>query len=167
MANVITGLRIVCGLSLIFCPMFSKLFFALYTVCGLSDILDGLIARATKTESTFGARLDTAADTVFAVVVLIKLILSVHIPVWLIVCVICIAAIKCINIISAFVICGHYVSEHTVMNKLCGLILYAIPFCIGRIPWQFSALLCIIGCVCAAFAAIREGQYIRAGKEIK
>ena len=61
-ANIITGFRILCSIALLFCSPFSPPFYALYLVAGLTDMIDGLIARKTNTVSTFGARLDTAAD---------------------------------------------------------------------------------------------------------
>ena len=36
--------------------------------CGLTDVMDGIIARKTNTVSDFGAKLDTGADFIFAVI---------------------------------------------------------------------------------------------------
>ena len=38
MANVITGLRILTSLALLFCPVFSPIFYTLYLISGLSDM---------------------------------------------------------------------------------------------------------------------------------
>ena len=165
MANFITCVRIVCGAVLIFCPTFSAPFYAFYILGGLSDVLDGIAARHFGKETAFGAKLDTIADIVFWVIVLIKVLRSVYIPVWLIVWIICIAVIKCFNIISGFVTYKHFVSEHTAMNKICGVLLFAIPLCIGRLPRQAAAALVILICTAATFAAVQEGHYIRTGKE--
>ena len=75
MANTITLFRMAAGIVLLFCPVFSPAFYALY-----SDMLDGFVARKTDTVSTLGARLDTIADFVFVVVCLIKLLPVLHIP---------------------------------------------------------------------------------------
>lgn len=41
MANIITGLRIICSVALLFFPAFSPAFYALYIAAGLSDMIDG------------------------------------------------------------------------------------------------------------------------------
>ena len=166
-ANVITGVRIVCALALIFCPTFSGWFYALYVLGGASDVLDGIAARHFGKETKLGARLDTVADTVFTVIVLVKVVRAIVVPTWLIVWTVGIAVIKAVNVVSGFVLYKRFVSEHTVMNKLCGALLFAIPLCIDRLPWQALANLTILTCVTATAAAAQEGYYIRSGKEIR
>ncbi len=104
MANVITGIRIVCAFGLIFCPTFSLWFYLFYIVGGISDVLDGIFARHFGKETRFGAQFDTIADTVFVVIAIIKVVRAIYIPMWLIIWIVGIAVIKCINIISGFVI---------------------------------------------------------------
>ena len=82
-ANIITGSRIVFSLSLLFIPLSSAWFYALYLLCGFSDMIDGTVARRTNSASEFGARLDTLSDFVFLSVALIKFVPNFHIPVWL------------------------------------------------------------------------------------
>ena len=164
---MITGIRIVCALALIFCPTFSAWFYALYLLGGVSDVLDGIAARHFGKETELGARLDTAADLVFTVIVIIKVVRAIRIPMWLLVWTACIAVIKIANILCGFVLYKRFVSEHTVMNKICGALLFAIPLCVGWLPWQPVALLLILTCVTATAAAVQEGYYIRTGKEIR
>ena len=166
MANIITGIRIACAVALIFCPTFSIPFYALYLLGGVSDVLDGIAARHFGKETRLGAQLDTIADFVFAAVVIIKVVRAVRLPVWLIVWIVCIAVLKCVNVIRGFVIHKRFLAEHTVMNKICGVLLFAIPLCIGWLPWQAAAGSTALTCAAATAAAIQEGHYIRAGKEI-
>ena len=58
MANIITAIRIVCSIALLFFPGFSPAFYTLDIVAGISDILDGTVARKTGTISEFGSKLD-------------------------------------------------------------------------------------------------------------
>ena len=104
MANTITLFRIAVSIVLLFCPVFSPAFSALYIAAGLSDMLDGFVARKTDTVSKLGARLDTMADFVFVVVCLIKLLPILSIPVWLYDWIGIIALIKVVNIISGFAV---------------------------------------------------------------
>ena len=100
MANTITFFRIAAGIVLLFCPAFSPAFFVFYIAAGLSDMLDGFVARKTDAVSKLGARLDTVADFVLVVVCLIKLLPALRIPAWLYVWIGIIALIKNVNIIS-------------------------------------------------------------------
>lgn len=74
MANVITSIRIVCALALLFCPALSAPFYMLYIIAGFTDMIDGTVARKTGTISEFGSKLDTVADFILVIVCLIKLI---------------------------------------------------------------------------------------------
>ena len=65
--NIITGIRIVISVALLFFPALSPAFFVLYVADGLSDMIDSAAVRRTKTVSEFGSRLDTFADIVFGV----------------------------------------------------------------------------------------------------
>ena len=82
-ANFITICRIFGSILLLFFPVFSFSFYGLYLFCGISDMVDGTIARKTNAESAFGARLDTVADFVFVTVSLIKFLPVLDIPKWL------------------------------------------------------------------------------------
>ena len=64
-ANIITGSRIVFSFPLLFIPLSSAWFYMFYLLCGFSDMIDGTVARKTKSVSEFGARLDTVSDFVF------------------------------------------------------------------------------------------------------
>ena len=58
MANALTLLRVLCSLCMVWTPALSPRFFALYIACGLSDMLDGWVARRTGTASPLGAKLE-------------------------------------------------------------------------------------------------------------
>ena len=160
MANIITGIRIICSIALLFCPVFSPAFYALYITAGVSDMIDGTVARRTGTAGAFGSKLDTAADFVLVVVCLIKLIPVIHIPVWLIIWIIVIAVIKVVNLISGYVMRKKMVVLHTVMNKVTGILLFVLPLTLKLIDLKYSGA--IVGAV-ATFAAIQEGHLIRTG----
>lgn len=158
MANLITSIRILCSIALLFCPTFSVAFYALYLTAGLSDMIDGWVARRTHTASEFGAKLDTVADFVFVVVCLVKLLPVMDVPVWLYVWIGIIAVIKVVNIVSGFVVQKRFVAVHSVMNKVTGALLFAIPLTLSFIDIKYSATAV---CIVATFAAIQEGHFIR------
>ena len=53
MADMITGIRMVLSILMVFFPPFSARFYTLYLLCGLSDMLDGWVARKTHTAGKF------------------------------------------------------------------------------------------------------------------
>ena len=162
MANTITLFRIAASIVLLFCPVFSPAFYAFYIAAGLSDMLDGFVARKTDTVSKLGARLDTIADFLLVVVCLIKLLPVLRIPAWLYIWIGIIALIKVINIISGFVVQKRFVTVHSVMNKATGALLFLLPLTLPAVPLKYTA---IVVCAAATFAAIQEGYFIRTEKE--
>ena len=161
-ANPITGTRILCSIALLFCPAFSASFIILYLIAGLTDMIDGAVARKTGTVSAFGAKLDTAADFVFVAVCLCKLLPSLAVPLWLWIWIVLIALIKMINIISGYVIQKKFVAMHTIMNKFTGILLFILPLTLPIVELKYSAPLV---CAVATFAAIQEGHFIRTERE--
>ncbi len=154
MANIITGIRIVCSIALLFFPVVSPAFYTLYLIAGASDMIDGAIARKTGTASEFGSKLDTAADFVLVAVCLIKMIPVLDIPIWLIIWITVIALIKTINIIFGYVKRKEFVVAHTVMNKVTGVLLFALPMTVTLIDLKYSGAAV---CAVATVAAIQEG----------
>ena len=158
MANIITGIRIVLSVALMFCPALSPTFYALYIAAGFSDMIDGAVARKTGAVSEFGSRLDTIADIVFVAVCLIKLLPVLHVPVWLYIWIAAIAFIKVANIAVGFVGQKELISVHSMMNKLTGGLLFVFPLTLAFIDPRYSgAVICIV----ATAAAIQEGYLIK------
>ena len=88
-ANYISISRIIMAIVLLLPKTFSKTFYIIYIYCGLSDILDGFLARKYKITSKFGAKIDSIADMLFVVVSLLKILpvieISIGIYIWIII----------------------------------------------------------------------------------
>ena len=102
MANILTEIRIICGLLILVFPAFSGWYYALYILGGITDAIDGTVARKLGKESDFGAKFDTAADFIFAISVVIKLVSALYVPVWLIIWIAIIIVIKIVKNITMF-----------------------------------------------------------------
>lgn len=163
-ANLITGVRVLCSIALLFCPALSPSFYALYVVAGVSDMIDGAVARGTHTVSALGARLDSAADLLFAAVCLWKLLPGLAAAPWLWIWIALIAIIRGMNLISGYVIQKRFVALHTVMNKVTGVLLFLLPLTLPFAALQYSAPLV---CTVATVAAIQEGHFIRTGRGVE
>ena len=157
-ANIITGSRIVFSIALLFFPPLSSAFYVLYAAAGLTDMIDGTVARKTNTVSVLGAKLDTIADFVFVAVCLIKLLPILDVPAWLWIWIGVIALIKVINMISGYVTQKKWIAPHTVMNKVTGALCFLLPLTLSFFELKYSA---IVVCSIATFAAIQEGHFIR------
>ena len=162
-ANIITGLRILCSILLLFFPVPSSGFFILYLLCGFSDMADGIIARKTNTASEFGARLDSVSDIIFLATAMIKLLPVFYIPEWLWIWIAGIGIVKAINIAAGFITRKKLIFLHTILNKATGLLLFLLPLTLHFFDLRLSsAVLCFI----ASVSAIQEGYLIVSGHDI-
>ena len=152
-ANIITSCRILGSIGLLFCPVFSACFYRLYTFCGLTDMVDGTIARKTGAAGSFGAKLDTVADFLFVIASFMKLVPVIQIPIWIWVWTAAIAAVKLVNLVREILGSKQISSLHTVVNKVTGFCLFLLPLTIPVVDLRYTAP---VVCVMATIAAIRE-----------
>ena len=130
-------------------------------MAGLSDMLDGPVARRTNTAGPLGAKLDTVADAFFAAACLIQLLPVLDIPGWLYVWIAAIALIKLINIVFGFAMQKRFVAVHSRANKAMGLLLFLLPLTLPFLDLSYTAPPV---CAFASFAAVQEGRFIRTGR---
>ena len=150
--------RIVLCLPFLLVDTMTVPFWTLYLIAGLTDMLDGFLARRWGVESKFGARLDSLADFVFVLAVGYKLFPWLKLPTALWMMIGLIALIKVINAISSFVVKHRVAFLHTKANKLTGFLLFIGMMAIGQS--YFVPVVWAIACI-ALFAAIQEGHLIR------
>ena len=110
------------------------------------------------TQKEFGEKLDSFADLLFVVVSLIKFLPAMDIPKWLWFWCMIIIGIKACNIAWGIIFMRKFITLHTRMNKLTGLLLFLLPLTLPFIALQYSAVLV---CAIATFSAIQEGHRIR------
>lgn len=153
--NLITLVRIVGAVILIFIEPMCPAFFVIYTLCGVSDAIDGFVARHTGTVSNFGAMLDSVADILFYAVMLLKVfpILREILPVWVWYCLGLVLAVR----IAAYVIAGvkyhRFASLHTYLNKFTGFMVFAIPYFLKT---RFAVYFCVSACAVGFISSLEE-----------
>ena len=162
-ANILTYCRIIGSIGLLFCPVFSDCFLGLYIFCGLTDMVDGTIARKTGAASSFGARLDTVADFLFVTASFVKLVPVIRIPVWIWVWAAVIAMGKLVTLVWGFTQVKQMPSLHTIANKATGFCLFLLPLTMSFVDLRYTAP---VVCIIATIAAIQEGHYIVKGCDI-
>lgn len=153
--NCITAFRIAGAVLLIFTASFSPAFYAVYTLCGVSDVADGFIARKFKTESELGSKLDSVADLLFYAVMLFKLIPTfierLTAGIWC--AIFAVLALRLASYIVAAVKYRRFASLHTYMNKATGLAVFSVPYFI-LLPFYLP--LCAAVCAVAGAASAEE-----------
>ena len=160
--DILTCLRILGAACLLLFSPAGAAFWVIYGLCGISDMLDGYLARKLGAETKAGAVLDSVADICLVACCAIRLIPVVGIPTWLWVWAGVIAAIKIVNQVSALIVCKRFCFPHTSANKLTGLLLFlAVPM----VFWSIVPLAVVAGI--ATFAAIQEGHFIRTGRALR
>ena len=153
--NTITLIRMIGAIVLIFLDVLSLPFFIIYAITGVSDALDGFIARRFNLSSLLGSVLDSIADLTFYAIMLMKMypvlrdnLSAVH---WII-----ILATLFIHI-AAYIVCAarfrKFSAIHTYANKVAGIFVFLLPFCfIGMIPALYNTY-CYIGAAIAFIAS--------------
>jgi len=151
--NIITALRIVLCVPMVCAEAMSALFLSCYLLAGITDMLDGYLARKFGVASDSGSRLDSIADVVFVVTAFVKLFPLIELPFWIWLIIIIIAVIKVASISVSKIRIGKIVFLHTIPNKLTGLLLFFGMFFVEMPYFQYV----VIGIsVFAMFAAIDE-----------
>ena len=147
-ANAITVSRVPFSLALLVLPPRSVPFAAFYMLCGVTDVLDGFVARKLHAESEKGAMLDSMADLIFAVIYAVKILPLLNIPRWIWIWTAIIAAIKITGIIFASRNAHRLSVEHSFGNRLTGLMLFLLPLSVWAADVkQIAALICTIATV--------------------
>lgn len=145
--NCITLIRLIGTIALLFITPLSVPFFIIYTLSGVTDVLDGTIARLTKTETTFGKRLDSIADLSFYAVMLIRIfpILWDTLPhsIWILVGLI--LAMRLIFYSVGLIKTKKLPSSHSILNKLTGFMIFLVPYIIKTVIFRpYCWGLCLI-----------------------
>lgn len=121
-------------------------------------MIDGTVARMCEETSEFGARIDSIADMIFVAASVYKFLPVLRFPVSIWIWTAIIALIKLINIISGYAIKRKFVSMHTMVNKITGMLLFFFPLSVAIVDIRISG---VVVCMAATFAAIQEGHFIR------
>ena len=116
--NVLSILRLIALVPLIILTPFELPFMIIYVVAGLTDMIDGPIARRFNVTSPVGAKLDSIADLLLVLVVVFRVLPLLEISTWLIVWIFIAIAIKAVAAVVGFVRHKQLVFLHTYANKL-------------------------------------------------
>ena len=159
--NLLSTSRIALCLPLLLVDAMTMPFWTLYVIAGLTDMLDGFLARRWGVESKFGARLDSLADFMLVLAVGYKLFPYLKLPATLWMMIGLVALVKTVNAFCSYVIRHRIEYLHTKANKLTGFFLFIGMMTIRQS--YFIPVSWMIACI-ALFAAIQEGHLIRSSE---
>ncbi|NLU24075.1 MAG: CDP-alcohol phosphatidyltransferase family protein [Clostridiales bacterium] len=132
---------------------FSTAFWICYLGGGVSDLLDGPIARGLHIQSAAGAKLDSAADFAFAAAITVVAIRCISLPKWLWACGGCLGAVRLVGYGIGFVKYRTFSALHTYANKATGALLFAFPLFYAALGLTATG---IVLCAAALFSSAEE-----------
>ena len=153
--NIISVLRLIGAVAMIFTEALGLWFYILYTFCGVSDLVDGWIARMTHNESEFGAKLDSVADLMFYSVMVLKIFdeLMRVLPGSLWVFIWTTVAIRIFTYIFVAIRHKKFAAMHTYMNKLTGGTMFLLPC---MLLTSYMVMYSWFSCTIAFLASVEE-----------
>ena len=131
-------------------------FFVIYTLCGISDGLDGVVARRLGSADERGALLDSVADILFYAVMVYRLVprLWGQLPVGIWVYAFCVLGLRLASYAAAGIRYRRIASLHTYGNKVTGFSVFLMPYLL----WLRLSPTAVCGVVCtvACLASLEE-----------
>ena len=150
-ANCITISRLLLSLALFAISPSTPLFTGFYLLCGVTDMLDGFIARKMHTESKLGELLDSVADLFFAASYVVKILPKLHVPFWIWIWTAAIAAAKLYGILQRSQKEQRFCIAHSFFNKLTGLLIFLLPLTVPVLDVAYSTVtVCAVATLTAA-----------------
>ena len=128
-------------------------FYIIYLICGVSDIVDGIIARRFKATSALGSRLDSIGDVVLTLVVLYIILPIINLPVWLLIWILAVIVLRFVSVGIAIYRYRKPTLLHTIMNRSVAMALFLFPF--SLLLFETHTIPIILTLV-ASIAAIEE-----------
>lgn len=156
-ANIISLTRPFIALSLFFFINNHMMFLVMYSLCWFTDLIDGPIARKTKSASDFGSKLDDLGDyTTIVVVVIIFTIWIKNQMLTLVPFLVAIAAIRISNVVITNRKFGKTYIIHTYLNKFTAWTVFMAP--VVYLLWDNLVMVYIV--VTVAILASLEEMFI-------
>lgn len=155
--NIISLARIILSCSLLLSDQHSIPFLLAYLLCGISDVLDGYIARRWNWQSRIGEQLDSLGDFIFYAIALYLLLTTIHITsrTWLMSGIMITFLIRLMNFIITRIKFRTWGMLHTWGNKAVGFLLY-IYIAIMLFGSKISLMPEVVLSIAAILSAIEE-----------
>ena len=173
--NILTVIRIIGAVSLVFLDLGSIPFLVVYAVAGITDVLDGHLARKYHLESEIGNVLDTSADWLLLSVMAVKFIpyLINILEWWNWVIILVPFVIHAIAYLVCYLKFKKLSALHTYLNKIMSAAIFVYPFTfIGEIYWLYNSyeiffgLIAFLGSIEVNLIHLLSNEYDNRNKSI-
>ena len=159
LANIISSIRIIGAVVLTFFDVRSTEFLIVYVICGLSDSLDGIVARWLHIESDLGRKLDSIGDVLLYSIMLLKVwpVLTRTLSYTSMAIIITLLATRLV-LYTFYGLTRHkFLSTHSLLNKLTSMMLFFLPLAL-RFTW--GNYYCYLIMVTGTLATLGEIYFI-------
>lgn len=126
-------------------------------------MIDGFVARKLNQQNLTGAKLDSIADIVFAVAILIVVVNNLSLPVWIWLCAALTALLRIVSYIIGLYKYQTFSSLHTYANKATGALIFIFPLLYAI--WGMT-IAGIILCIIAFISSLEELIITAKSKEL-
>ena len=159
-ANMITLVRLIAAVVLLFFDGASREFLIIYGICGFTDCIDGPVARHLNIVSESGKRLDSISDVLLYSVMFIKSwpIMKVVMPSWVLYGAVVLIAIRMSLYVVYWFLHKRLLSLHSIFNKATGVAFYLLPFAL-RLPQPYVTYYCILALAVGCCSVTNEILY--------
>lgn len=155
------------AICLLFLTPNTYLFLVFYLLCGLSDVLDGYLARRYKLESSNGAAFDSVADVIFLGITVFVYVPIIRLPQPILYWILAILIIRLVSIIIAGIKYHTFAILHTYLNKATGLGIFCFPIMLYFLNVRITGyLLCGLATVSAMEEVLIQIKSVKLHRDI-
>ncbi|MCL2047186.1 MAG: CDP-alcohol phosphatidyltransferase family protein [Defluviitaleaceae bacterium] len=144
--NALSSSRIILACSLLLITPLSFLFMVIYTIAGITDMIDGPIARRYKVTSVLGANLDGIADYAFVTIAIIRLVPAIAFePILVAVVLAGLVVLKGLGMVIGYVRYNQLMMMHTYASKTGAILAFLFPLVLVGFGIEPNTLLIFLG----------------------
>lgn len=148
LANIISLSRVAGAIALFFFNDISTAFLIIYVLCGITDLIDGPIARKTNSTSPLGATLDTVGDVATYLALTKVLIIKKLVAGWILAWILSAGILFGVGALISKRRFGKLYLPHTYLGKIFGGVVFVLPLAMQFMPgYVWMSVICSIATV--------------------
>lgn len=148
LANIISLSRVAGAIALFFFNDISTAFLIIYVLCGITDLIDGPIARKTNSTSPLGATLDTVGDVATYLALTKVLIIKKLVAGWILAWILSAGVLFGVSALISKHRFGKLYLPHTYLGKIFGGAVFVLPLAMQFMPgYVWMSVICSIATV--------------------